>query len=110
MKLSWSTKCEKAFQGAKKRIAYAKVLTHYVPTLPIKLAANASAYGVGEVISHRMPDGTESLTAFASRTLTASEKNYAQLEKGALSLVYRVKKFHRDLYSRKFTLLTDINH
>ena len=106
-KWSWSTKCEKAFQEAKKQIASAKVLTHYDPTLPIKLAADASAYGVGAVISHRMPDGTERPIAFASHTLTKSEKNYAQLEKEALSLVYEVKKFHRYLYSRKFTLLTD---
>ena len=54
-----------------------------------------------------MPDGTERPIAFASCTLTASEKNYTQLEKEALSLVYGVKKFHRYLYSGKVTLLTD---
>ena len=105
-KRSWSTKCKKALLEAKKQIASTKVLTHYDPTLPIKLAANASAYGVGAVISYRMPDGPERPIAFASRTLTKSEKNYAQLEKEALSVVYGVKKFHRYLYSWKFTLLT----
>ena len=50
---------------------------HYDPTLPIKLAADASAYGIGAVISHRMSDATERPTAFASRTLTKSEKKYA---------------------------------
>ena len=71
---SWSTKCEKEFQEAKKQIAYAKALTHYDPTLPIKLVADVSAYGIGVVISHRMPDGTERPIAFASRTLTAGER------------------------------------
>ena len=69
---------ELVHREAKKQIASAKVLTHYDPTLPIKLAADASAYGVGVVISHRMPDGTERPIAFASCTLTKSEKNYAQ--------------------------------
>ena len=106
-KWSWSGECARAFQEAKSQITSAQVLTHYDPALPIKLASDASAYGVGAVISHVMPDGTERPIAFASRTLHASERNYAQLEKEALSLVFGVKRFHQYLYGRKFTLLTD---
>ena len=54
-----------------------------------------------------MDDGQERPIAFASRTLSASEKNYAQVEKEALSLVFGVKRFHQFLYGRKFTLVTD---
>ena len=52
-KWRWSSACQKAFRKVKKQIASAKVLTHYDPTLPIKLAADASAYGVDAVISHK---------------------------------------------------------
>ena len=66
----WSDKCEEAFRVAKKNLADARVLAHYDPRLPMVLAGDASAYGLGAVISHKLHDGSERL---ASRTLTASE-------------------------------------
>ena len=103
----WTSECVKAFQAAKEQIISASVLTHYDPTLPITLAADASAYGVGAVISHVLSDNTEHPIAFASRTLTTSEQNYAQLEKETLALIFGIKKFHRYLNGRNFTLITD---
>ena len=38
---------------------------------------------------------------------TATERNYAQMQKEALSLVYTVHKFHQYLYCRSFVLVTD---
>lgn len=103
----WSPECAQAFQRAKDQVISAQVLTHYNPVLPITLAADASPYGVGAVISHVLPDHSERPIAFASRTLTTSEQNYAQLEREALSLIFGIQKFHRYLYGRKFTLVTD---
>ena len=106
-KWHWSAECQQAFQTAKDNLTTSKVLVHYDPALPMKMAADASAYGVGAVISHVLPDGTERPIAFVSRTLTASERNYAQLEKEALALIFGVKRFHQYLYGRHFTLVTD---
>ena len=102
-----NAECAKAFQAAKEQIISASVLTYYDPTLPITLAADASAYAVGAVISYILLDNTEHPITFALHTLTTSEQNYAQLEKETLALIFGIKKFHRYLYSRKFTFITD---
>jgi len=82
IKWRWSAAAEKSFKEAKELLTSASVLAHYDPKLPLRLAADASAYGIGAVISHVCEDGTERPIAFASRTLTGPEKHYAQLEKG----------------------------
>ncbi|KAL5489261.1 hypothetical protein EMCRGX_G018331 [Ephydatia muelleri] len=43
---SWSMDCAIAFKQAKQELASSKVLVHYDINLPIKLAADASSYGV----------------------------------------------------------------
>ena len=104
---NWTEQCEQAFKEAKDKLTSAAVLAHYDPQLPLHLAGDVSAYGVGAVISHVFPDGSERPVAYASRTLSTSERNYSQLEKEALSLIFGLRRFHKFLYGRKFTLVTD---
>ena len=106
-KWTWDQKCQQSFDQAKSTLVSSDVLVHYNPDLPIRIAGDASAYGVGAVLAHVLPDGSERPVAFASRTLTSSEKNYAQVEKEALSLIFAVKRFHAYLYGRSFTIITD---
>lgn len=103
----WTPQCTRAFVRAKQLLVADPVLAHYDPTLPLKLAGDAPAYGIGAVLPDTFPDGREWPITFASRTLSESEQNYAQIEKEALSLVYGLRRFHQYLYGRKFTLVTD---
>jgi len=104
---AWSTEAEDAFNMLKMKLTSPQVLVHYSPDLPIRLACDASPYGVGAVISHVMPDGEERPIAFASRTLTSSERNYSQIEREGLGIIFGVTRFHLYLYGRKFELITD---
>uniref|UniRef100_A0AAV2JVH3 ribonuclease H n=1 Tax=Knipowitschia caucasica TaxID=637954 RepID=A0AAV2JVH3_KNICA len=100
-KWKWTKECEQAFQEVKRLVTSETVLTHYDPSLPVKLACDASPYGIGAVMSHVMRDGTERPIAFASRSLSSAEKNYSQIDKEALGLVWGVKRFNQYLYGRE---------
>ena len=70
----WSKECEIAFLWAKEVLSSEQVLVHYDPQKPLILSVDASAYGIGAVLSHLMEDGSERPVEFASRTLSSAEK------------------------------------
>ena len=59
------------------------------------------------VLAHRMPGGEERPTAFVSRTLTEAEKNYAQIDKEVLELIFAIRKFRNNFFGRSFTVVAD---
>ena len=103
----WGPEQESAFKKAKSLLQSAKVLVHYDTTQPLVLTCDASPYGVGAVLAHRLPNGDERPIGYVSRTLTSAEKGYSQLEKEGLALIFGVTKFHKFLYGRHFTLISD---
>ena len=103
----WLPDCQKSFIELKEALTSATVLTYFDPKLPIALACDASSIGIGAVIYHIYPDGTERPIAYASKTLSSAERKYSQIEREALSLIFGVKKFHNYLYGRTFLLVTD---
>ena len=106
-KWCWTKECKQAFETTKTMICNSEILTFYDVRKPLGLSCDSSAYGLGAVIFHEMPDGSERPVAFASRTLTRSDRNYTQREKEALAIIFGLRRFHRYLYGRHFNLYTD---
>lgn len=109
VKWSWTLTHENAFNEIKNCLASDQVLAHFNPAAQIVLTVDASPFGLGAVLSQIDSDGIERPISFASRTLNAAEKKYAQIQKEATAIIFGVKRFHQYLYARSvpFILRTD---
>ena len=103
----WTEEEEQVFVASKKLLTSSNLLVHFDSKLELILTCDASAYGIGAVLAHRMPDGSEKPVGYASRSLSKAEQNYSQLEKEGLACVFGVKKFHSYLFRHPFKLVTD---
>ena len=78
------------------------VLVPFQPAKEITLTCDASPTACGAVLEQ---EGKPVL--FISKTLAKAERNYSQLDREALAMVYALKRLHKYLYGRPFTIVTD---
>ena len=102
----WTPECQKSFEKSKTLLLNNNILELYDPKKPIVVSCDASPYGVGAVLAHTV-NGIEKPVMFASSTLSAAEKNYSQLHREALVIIFGLKKFHKYLFGHRFTIQTD---
>ena len=103
----WSVEQENYFKKSKEMLLNSDALVHFDPKLPLVVVANNSAYSIGGVLCH-LTDNVERPICFVSHTVTATERNYSQLEKEALAMVYALRKFYYYLWGQtNFTVITD---
>jgi hypothetical protein len=99
----WETQQEEAYQAILKLIVVTPVLRYYDVTEEVTVQADSSDSGLGAVL---LQNGQP--VAFASRALSTTEQNYAQIEKECLAIVFACERFDQYLHGRdKITGQTD---
>lgn len=84
----------------------APVLPYPDPASPYLLDTDASAEGLGAVLS-QVKDGKEHVVAYYSSKFTGPERNYCVTRKELLAVVRSLDHFHPYLYGARFTIRTD---
>jgi transposase InsO family protein len=101
----WLSEHEIALRQLIKEIKMTLFLVHYDLKKPLYLTTDASSVGLGAVLSHD-PKRLEIIHC-ASRILAQSEKNYSNIEREALAVIFGIKRFHQYLAGRPFIIQSD---
>ena len=98
--------CLKAFNTLKKALVSAPIIQPPNWSLPFKIMCDASDIAVGAVLG-QTNDKKHHAIAYASKTLTGAQLNYATTEKELLPVVFAIDKFRSYLVGAKVIVYTD---
>lgn len=99
---SWEEKHQQELDELKEIICQSPALRIFDPKLPLVIQTDASKDGLGCVLMQN-----DQPVAFGSRSLTASEQKWAQIEKELLAIVFACEKFHYFIYGRSVIIQSD---
>ena len=99
----WEEIHQNAFEEIKQRVTEEKILQYYDVSKPVVLSVDSSSYSLGACLLQERP------VSYALRLLNSSEKNYAQIEKELLAILFGCTKYHQYIYSKPVTVETDHN-
>ena len=102
----WHAEHEAAWNGIKETLSKHPVLQYYDESKALKVSTDASKDGIGAVLLQET-DWQWMPVAYASRSMTAAERNYAQIEKEQLGVVFACERFHVYIYGRRVIIDTD---
>ena len=103
----WTKECQTAFDRLKRSLITASVLCYPSFDSPFVLEMDASIKGIGAILSQVQKDDHRHPVAYASRSLTAAERNYGITELETLAVVWAITHFHSYLYGQEVTVYTD---
>lgn len=106
-KFEWSDECERSFRAIKECLVAAPVLTCPDYSKPFVVQTDASAYGLGAVLTQPFDDG-ERVIAYLSRSLSRNERVFSTTERECLAVLWAIEKLRPYLEGVDgFTVVTD---
>jgi transposase InsO family protein len=103
----WGPEQDRAFKALKEELTKPTVLALYDVAARSKVSADASSFGLGAVLLQCKGESGWKPVAYASRSLTETERRYAQIEKEALAVTWSCEKFSDYILGSKFEIETD---
>ncbi|KAL8591322.1 hypothetical protein ACOMHN_041663 [Nucella lapillus] len=100
-KVEWTEECEKSFVELKEKLTSKPIVVLPDKKKQYVLRTDASDSGLGAVLLQET-EGDLQPVAYASKKLSATEKNYSTIEKECLGIVWGIKKFEAYLYGTIF--------
>ena len=98
----WMERQQKAYEELTNSITQAPVLKYFDVSADVTVSVDASSEGVGACLLQGMQP-----VAYASRALNSAERNYTQIEKEMLAIVFGTNKFHQYIYGKQVSVETD---
>ncbi len=99
----WDLPQQSSFERLKHAITNAPILKYYDMNKEVTIQVDASPNGLGAVLLQE-----EQPVAYASRSLTQSQQNYAQIEKEMLAITFGCERFHDYIFGKtSVTVHTD---
>jgi hypothetical protein len=103
----WDSECQESFMILKEKLSTPPVLAYPSFDRPFILETDASIAGVVAVLAQPQLDDCVHPVAYASRSLSAAERNYSITELERLAVVWAIHHFHYYLYGPTVTVFTD---
>ena len=102
MPWTWFLEHDTAPTKVESVLSSAPVLGFYDTSLPTTLQVDASKNGLGACLMQQNKP-----VAYASRAMSSSQINYAQIEKELLAIVYGCERFNMYTYGAEIEVLSD---
>jgi transposase InsO family protein len=103
----WTDAHTTAFNALRQAIINAVLLAHPRFDRPFRIAADASDFAIGCMLSQIDDEGNDCPIAFVSRKLLPAETRYPTTEKEALAIVFATQQFRHYVYGSEIVLLSD---